>query len=778
MLLSLLVVFPSVYCFPSFLPDDYRRQTAQQNQFKVLHSFDFHLPPLISSVCSRVQQLRPVAPCIKELPATMRRHALAPQSAGRKPLRRYRAPRRRCRANALLQALVLLLLPTIHYATHSRAEELELEDAVSALLKLPPSLEPSKAVEVPVGTSLPPLRSTSVVFSGFEARPSPPASPPPPRSALSFSSSSTSSPPSLTGPSPELSSSPSFWSLNSSLPPSHLPLLLLPTDILTSASTTSGAGAFHSVSAPDSVSSGASLPRSSESVSSSPAPSSPTSSSSSLSSSRSSISSSPSSSLSSSSSSSSSPSSSSSFSDSSLLRPLRGCSSPASCGIVFPRGSSDFIDRSTVELLMRNVFRVHVARASPNFGTPWQLGADSRASGSAFPLDGRRVITNAHVVNYAKEVRLEKPGFSATFPATIVAVAHELDLAVLSVASEFFWEFVEALQLVDDHDEWRKLPQVMDQVFVVGYPTNGDALAISRGSVNRAEVGTYAHSGNRLPQVQIDAPINPGNSGGPVVTASGRVVGVAFQGLRSADSMGYLIPSVLVGHLLEDLLRHGHFSGVPTLGVTTQPLTNPSLRNFLGLQDDLRQELQQGVDLEGCLVTSVDAEACQKAQENMVAIEPAGFLSDKSNAAQQLLAVGFVRGDVILALDGVNVQEDCTIHFRGTERMGLELLLVRRYPESLMNALVLRQKLIKEILVPLTVASHGVPVHTQGVMPRYLIYAGLVFVPLTKRYIVDFRPAKNRYTLAARARVESSNFATKQRREVVVLSRVIRSAQR
>ena len=55
-------------------------------------------------------------------------------------------------------------------------------------------------------------------------------------------------------------------------------------------------------------------------------------------------------------------------------------------------------------------------------------------------------------------------------------------------------------------------------------------LSVSRGVVSRVEHQGGAHSGVELLAAQIDAAVNAGNSGGPVL-ASGRVVGVAYQGL-------------------------------------------------------------------------------------------------------------------------------------------------------------------------------------------------------------------------------------------------------
>jgi S1-C subfamily serine protease len=76
--------------------------------------------------------------------------------------------------------------------------------------------------------------------------------------------------------------------------------------------------------------------------------------------------------------------------------------------------------------------------------------------------------------------------------------------------------------------------------------TGGDNISVTAGVVSRVELTQYAHGAGLLLAVQIDAAINPGNSGGPAVMDFGsggmnsnwKVVGVAFQNLREADSIG------------------------------------------------------------------------------------------------------------------------------------------------------------------------------------------------------------------------------------------------
>ena len=115
-------------------------------------------------------------------------------------------------------------------------------------------------------------------------------------------------------------------------------------------------------------------------------------------------------------------------------------------------------------------------------------------------------------------------------------VAHECDLATLEVEDAGFWEGVTPLKL-------GAMPSLQDEVAVVGYPEGGEGVSITQGVVSRIEIQRYAHSGQSLLAVQIDAAINPGNSGGPALNANGEVVGVAFQLQQERQHIGHVVPN-------------------------------------------------------------------------------------------------------------------------------------------------------------------------------------------------------------------------------------------
>merc|ERR1712226_1365540 len=131
------------------------------------------------------------------------------------------------------------------------------------------------------------------------------------------------------------------------------------------------------------------------------------------------------------------------------------------------------------------------------------------------------------------------------------------------------------------------LPMLQDEVEVLGYPTGGDSLSVTKGVVSRIELQEYTQATSFLLAMQIDAAINSGNSGGPVVNEDRKIVGVAFQGLEGAENIGYVVPVTVLQHFLEDIQRHGRYTGFCTFGISYYMLENESFRRSLGMKDGM-----------------------------------------------------------------------------------------------------------------------------------------------------------------------------------------------
>lgn len=168
------------------------------------------------------------------------------------------------------------------------------------------------------------------------------------------------------------------------------------------------------------------------------------------------------------------------------------------------------------------------------------------------------LVTCHHVVRGAERVIVHHQ--NGYLEATIVALDPRNDLAILKVDG---WPG-RYLGLSSSSEVTHA-----SEVLVAGFPDPtvlGRNPKVSTGIVN-------ALSGVRDDPrfIQISAPVQPGNSGGPLLSPSGRVVGVVAAGLNSMDRMtngGYLPQTVnyaIKTDLILPLLKNASIS-VPKFG--------------------------------------------------------------------------------------------------------------------------------------------------------------------------------------------------------------------
>ncbi|MHC5086032.1 MAG: S1C family serine protease, partial [Planctomycetota bacterium] len=194
--------------------------------------------------------------------------------------------------------------------------------------------------------------------------------------------------------------------------------------------------------------------------------------------------------------------------------------------------------------------------------------------GSGFVIEGNRILTNAHNVANQRYIEVKKQNLAKRYPAQVQYVGHDCDLALITVLDPDF--FTDTLPLA-----FGPLPQINTEVKTYGFPMGGRQISITKGIVSRLETTVYTHSqSSQHLVVQTDAAINPGNSGGPVLQ-HGKVVGVAFQGLTSADNIGYMIPTTVISHFLTDI-KDGSYDGFGKIGVSLFPgLHSPFYKEYL-----------------------------------------------------------------------------------------------------------------------------------------------------------------------------------------------------
>src|ERR1700728_2530617 len=210
-------------------------------------------------------------------------------------------------------------------------------------------------------------------------------------------------------------------------------------------------------------------------------------------------------------------------------------------------------DQAEVPALENSVVKIFSTMRYPDPYKPWTKQAPSEAPASGVVIEGKRILTNAHVVLYASQVQIQANAAGDKLPATVIAVAPGIDLAVLQVDDATFFDTHPPVARAS------KLPQIKDAVLAYGFPTGGNSLSITKGIVSRIEFVAYNYPVFGL-RIQVDAAINPGNSGGPAI-AGDKMIGLAFSRLGGdSQNIGYIIPNEEVDLFLKDIAS-GHYVG-------------------------------------------------------------------------------------------------------------------------------------------------------------------------------------------------------------------------
>jgi S1-C subfamily serine protease len=224
----------------------------------------------------------------------------------------------------------------------------------------------------------------------------------------------------------------------------------------------------------------------------------------------------------------------------------------------------------------QSVVKILTTQRKPDFYRPWTKEAPNQIAGSGAVIAGQRILTNAHVVNYASEVLIQLRKGGDKLPAKVTAIAPGIDLAIVELNDPSRLDGIESLQLATE------LAHPKSNITVYGYPTGGDELSITDGIVSRIEFADYYYETVGV-RVQVDAALNPGNSGGPAIQ-DGKIAGLVFSKIIEADNIGYLIPPEEIETFMKDV-GDGTYDGKLLMYEMLYTTENAGLRQFLKLPD-------------------------------------------------------------------------------------------------------------------------------------------------------------------------------------------------
>lgn len=404
------------------------------------------------------------------------------------------------------------------------------------------------------------------------------------------------------------------------------------------------------------------------------------------------------------------------------LAPLPPAPAPTSASVTSPSSQ-----RAQTQNIYSSIVRIEAATQVPDYREPWKAGRFSGGIGTGFLIGPNKFLTNAHVVSNARRLLITVHGSPRKHLARILHIAHDCDLALLEVVDPTAFLGMKPLSI-------GSVPKLESQVRVIGYPVGGNRISVTRGVVSRIDFNTYSHTrSDQHLVVQIDAAINPGNSGGPVLQ-NGCVVGVAFQGLRSADNTGYMIPTPVINRFLKDI-EDGKYDQYVDLGISEFPLFNPAMRKKFGLSQNAP----------GVLVARVTPDSpCD------------GVLQTN---------------DILTAINGNTVDAAGNILIDG-EKVNMNEIVERKFSGDTIKLSITRDGKATEKSITLKPFPPARMYSVQyGVKPRFTTFAGLVMQPLDRNLYAAHSFSNTRVRRLFSHYIDEAIF--KERQDIVILTRIL-----
>ena len=248
--------------------------------------------------------------------------------------------------------------------------------------------------------------------------------------------------------------------------------------------------------------------------------------------------------------------------------PVRAVARPASSSpLAAPVMREDPIANSTV--------RVFTTVSIPDVRKPWAKLPPREETGSGFVIDGKRILTNAHFIEYATDIQIRGNKAGDKIPARVIAIDTSLDLAVLKLDDDTFFDSHAALSPAP------LVPGTRQIVQTFGYSDDSSNVTVLNPSVATLTFAPYDAQTSGL-MLLLNSEIPPGSSGGPVTQGSVNLIGIACCRSFGGKKFSYVIPSSEITTFIEGISK-GPFRGKSMIYDQLQKLENPALREYLGL---------------------------------------------------------------------------------------------------------------------------------------------------------------------------------------------------
>jgi S1-C subfamily serine protease len=353
--------------------------------------------------------------------------------------------------------------------------------------------------------------------------------------------------------------------------------------------------------------------------------------------------------------------------------------------VIMPAGSQG-------DSVARSVVKIYSRLSRPDINKPWARLPPLDEEGSGFVIEGKRILTSAHFVLYSSELQIKAGEAGDKLSAKVVAVAPALDIAVLKLDDESFF---------DSHPpvaRWNDLPRTRDVASIYGFPSDSANVSTSRISVANIEFAPYFSGVSGL-RIRLNGEFGAGVSGGPVLVNE-HMIGMACEHPGASPSFGFVIPVEEI-NLFVDTAVNGTYRGKPAMHDVLQKLENPALREFLKLDNSVH---------------------------GMVVATPGN--PETPNGVPQLHA-----WDVVTQLGFEGIDDQGMVRIGDSGRVGYAYMVQKSVRAGRVPSNVVRTSMSFRFEIPAETSRPMLIPEAEGAYPSYFVFGPIVFSAATSQVV-------------------------------------------
>ncbi len=372
---------------------------------------------------------------------------------------------------------------------------------------------------------------------------------------------------------------------------------------------------------------------------------------------------------------------------------------------------------------------VHTAYQEYEPVRPWEKGTQQDVRAMGVYLGKGQVLVPAKGMSQATFVEISLPDMSRTVPAKVLKVDDDLGLALLTVLHE------------EDADIFKNLP-----VLEVGDPIGIDGRvrlhALVQGEIPVdvelvAESASLTAAGVPLLTMRSQSPLPHGMSVGLPTLKDGRLTGLVMNFNAESQTVG-LLNAEMLRRFLEQSPNN---TGVPVVGLSFAGLDDPVFCKYLKLDPK-----QGGLYVSEVVPWGAGAKA------------------------------GIRKGDVLIGIEGIPLDKRGKFHHPIYGMLEANIRSLKPQGETI-TLDISRNGHVLHLSVPLNrdaIEKGPFCYEREGTRPRYAMWGGMLFQPLTENYIRALKKRATNLPLSfIRANEQKEELLKNGRQEVVALTLVI-----